>query len=99
MCIKDAVVSPSTADISIVTTMSNTNSITFYTSMVGPACRAVQLLLTHLGIPAREVNKSCYIDTRTEEFRKVKSTQAVDINTLIFELSSLDQSLSYTSGN
>lgn len=53
------------------TTTTTANSITFYTSMVGPACRAVQLLLTHLGIPVREVNKSCYIETRTEEFRKV----------------------------
>lgn len=48
-----------------------TKPIVFYNSRVTPSCRAVKMLATHLNIPLKEVYNRCYIDTRTEEFRKV----------------------------
>lgn len=46
--------------------------IKFYTSRITPYCRAVQMVVTHLNIPVEEINMKCYVDTRTEEFRKVR---------------------------
>ncbi|KAJ6219527.1 hypothetical protein RDWZM_005339 [Blomia tropicalis] len=44
--------------------------IIFYTSRITPSCRAVRMLATHLNIELREQSLRCYIDTRTEKFRK-----------------------------
>ncbi|OTF82390.1 hypothetical protein BLA29_008823, partial [Euroglyphus maynei] len=45
-------------------------AITFYTSRTAPACRAVKMVATHLNISLNEIALRCYIDTRTEKFRK-----------------------------
>lgn len=52
----------------------NRRPIIFYTSRITPSCRAVQMLAMHLNIELKEVTVRCYIDTRTEKFRKVRWT-------------------------
>ncbi|KAH7644433.1 glutathione s transferase-like protein 5 [Dermatophagoides farinae] len=70
-----------------MTTFSTTNStskgprkpITFYTSRTAPACRAVKMVATHLNVPVNEIALRCYIDTRTEKFRKINPCHTLPV--------------------
>lgn len=53
--------------------------IIFYTSRITPSCRAVQMLAMHLNIELKEVTVRCYIDTRTEKFRKINPCHTLPV--------------------
>ncbi|CAG2108381.1 unnamed protein product [Medioppia subpectinata] len=51
--------------------------IKFYTSRISPWCRAVKMLATHLNIPMREIYIRPFIDTTTEEYKKINPCHTV----------------------
>lgn len=61
-------------------TINSSKPIIFYTSLITPECRSVRMLATHLNIPLREIKLQCYVDTRTEQFRKVNLQFFILIN-------------------
>ncbi|XP_054160479.1 glutathione S-transferase 1-like [Oppia nitens] len=53
------------------------HKIDFYTSRISPYCRAVKMLATHLNIPLNEIYIRPYIDTQTDEYKKINPCHTV----------------------
>ncbi|KAI7694299.1 hypothetical protein SSS_07737 [Sarcoptes scabiei] len=60
-------------------TINSSKPIIFYTSLITPECRSVRMLATHLNIPLREIKLQCYVDTRTEQFRKINPCHTLPV--------------------